>query len=55
VIVVGDSGTIVHDNGKSWNVLDSGTRVTLTAVWSAAAGDAYVVGYWGTILHGVQE
>jgi hypothetical protein len=55
VLAVGGGGAIVHFDGTSWNALDSGTPIDLTAVCSVAPGEAYAVGRFGTILHGVRQ
>lgn len=49
IFVVGEAGTILHYNGKSWSVMDSGTTVGLEAVWGSSPNDVFAVG--GIILH----
>lgn len=49
---VGDSGTILHFDGKELIPLESGTRALFTGVWGSAseAGELFVVGEEGTLL-----
>jgi len=49
---VGDSGAIVHYNGRAWSLIpNSPTTATLHGVWGTAANDVWAVGDSGLILH----
>jgi hypothetical protein len=49
---VGDSGTIVHYDGRAWApLIQSPVTVTLHGVWGTAANDVWAVGDSGVILH----
>lgn len=41
----------VGDEDQGWQLSDSGTNVTLRAVWGASESDVFAVGTEGTILH----
>ena len=51
VFAVGDGGTIIHYNGKSWSKMSSGTTNDLIGVWGSSSSDVFAVGDQGTILH----
>ena len=51
IFAVGDTGTILHYNGKSWSHMDSSTSSTLWSAWASPEGSAFAVGNNGTILH----
>ena len=55
VFVVGEPGVILHFDGSSWRVHESGTRASLNGVWGGSGTDVYVVGRQldgtGLILH----
>lgn len=51
VFAVGDSGSIYHFNGSSWDEMSSGTGKILLGVWGTSYSDVYAVGEGGTILH----
>ncbi len=51
VWAVGDEGPIIHWNGNTWTVQNSGTGARLWDIWGAAANDVWAVGRWGTIIH----
>jgi hypothetical protein len=51
VFAVGESGTILHYDGNSWNVMSSGTTDDLYGVWGSSWDDVFAVGESGTILH----
>ena len=52
IFAVGDKGTIIHGNGTSWTLMNSGTQVKLLGVWGTSGTDVYAVGnshkdgYW---------
>ena len=48
---VGNYGVIIHYNGSTLTVLDSGTTNSLNGIWGNSASDIFVVGSNGTILH----
>ena len=48
---VGNSGTIVHYDGRTWNEISSGTTNDLYAIWGNSRNDVFVVGASGMILH----
>ncbi|MHB1349069.1 MAG: BACON domain-containing protein [Desulfobulbaceae bacterium] len=53
-LVVGDNGTILRFDGKSWRPMSSGSRAMLRSIWGVTAEnsyDAYAVGAGGTVLH----
>ncbi|MCP5097020.1 MAG: hypothetical protein GY943_15840 [Chloroflexi bacterium] len=47
---VGLEGTILHWNGTDWQIVDSGTAVTLNAIDMIDATVGWIVGYGSTIL-----
>lgn len=51
VFTVGDAGTILHYDGKSWSKMQSNTETRLNAVWGSSGKDIYAVGDQFTILH----
>lgn len=51
VFAVGDSGTILHYNGRAWTAMLSGTDRDLADVWGTAPDNVFVTGDAGTILH----
>jgi hypothetical protein len=51
VFGVGSDGTVIHFDGATWQVMDSGAEKTLVGVWASAPDDVYAVGYDGTVLH----
>jgi hypothetical protein len=50
VFAVGDSGTILHFDGSTWNPMSSGTEEPLNDVWGNSATRVFAVGESGTIL-----
>lgn len=48
---VGDGGTILHFDGKTWSRQDSGTMQRLDVVWGFGPADVWAAGAQGTILH----
>lgn len=48
---VGDKGTIVHWNGRSWTTSPSGTGMRLSGIWGSGSKDIWAVGDGGTVLH----
>ncbi|MDH3328700.1 MAG: hypothetical protein OEM01_05650 [Desulfobulbaceae bacterium] len=51
IFAVGDSGTVLHFDGKSWNEENTGTSTDLYGVWGASAARVYAVGESGLVLH----
>jgi hypothetical protein len=51
IFVVGDSGTILHFNGISWESVASGGGEALYGVWGSSATDVFAVGANGLIQH----
>ena len=51
VFAVGWDGTILHYDGSSWNLMNSGTDSILEGVWGSSSSDVFAVGNGGTILH----
>ncbi|MCP4346651.1 MAG: choice-of-anchor D domain-containing protein [Desulfobacterales bacterium] len=51
VFAAGDSGTILHYDGTSWNSMNSGSTDKLYGVWGSSGSDVFAVGDKGTILH----
>lgn len=51
VFVAGDSGTVLHWDGRAWTTMSTGTRVGLRRVWGTSGSDVYVSGEAGTLLH----
>lgn len=45
---VGRGGTLLHDAGKAWTPMDSGTVNDPTAVWGTSSNDVFAVGIFGT-------
>lgn len=55
IYVVGDSGKILHWDGKNWSaVTSSPTTQNLYAIWGTGPNNIYAVGQGGTLLHFVQ-
>ena len=52
VYAVGDSGTILHYDGATWNSMTSGTSLLLFGVWGMSSSDFVAVGEFGVILRG---
>jgi len=50
VWAVGDRGTVLHFDGTSWSVKDSGTTRALTAVRGLPGGEIWVVGDYRAVL-----
>ena len=50
IYVVGDFGTILHNDGSGWKSVGSGVDATLYDVWGSGADNIYAVGQAGTIL-----
>jgi hypothetical protein len=48
---VGNNGVIYHYDGISWNSMSSGTNQRIEHVWGSCDGNAFAVGFSGTILH----
>jgi hypothetical protein len=48
---VGDSGTILHYTGGSWQSVENPTSSTLTSVSMVSANEGWAVGPFDTILH----
>jgi hypothetical protein len=51
VFAVGYYGTILHYDGASWSLMDSGMTRSLYGVWGSSSTNVFAVGYYGTILH----
>jgi hypothetical protein len=51
VWAVGNGGTILHWDGKSWTGVASGSTAHLRAVWGSGSTDVWAVGTGGTALH----
>jgi hypothetical protein len=51
VWAVGESGAIVHWNGKVWSQVPSGVAGALRSVWAASPSDAWTVGDDAAVLH----
>lgn len=49
--VVGDAGTILHNDGTAWTAMTSGSSQTLYSVWGSSESDVYAVGDSGLVLH----
>ncbi len=47
----GSGGTILHFDGTDWTVEDTGTNVTLNAIFGFAPNDIWAAGEEGTVLH----
>jgi hypothetical protein len=50
VFAVGDSGTVVHWDGGSWQVMPTPTRSLLRGVWGSGPRDVFAVGAGGAIM-----
>jgi uncharacterized repeat protein (TIGR01451 family) len=50
MFAVGDFGTILHYDGASWSIQESGTREHLWRVWGSDSSHVYAVGDKGTLL-----
>lgn len=51
VFAVGESGTILHYDGGSWNSMASGVSGILFSVWGSSSTDVFAVGETGLICH----
>ena len=51
VFAVGWYGAILHYDGSTWSLMESGTDESLFGVWGSSASDVFAVGGSGTILH----
>ncbi len=51
VFLAGQTGTILHDDGSGFLVMDSGVQTDLEDVWASGPSDAFAVGKAGAILH----
>jgi hypothetical protein len=51
VFAVGESGTIVHFDGYTWNPMTSGALYLLSDVWGSSGSDVWAVGQFGAIFH----
>jgi photosystem II stability/assembly factor-like uncharacterized protein len=51
IYAVGYDGTIIHFDGSSWNIMNSGVRKDLLCIWGNSANNIYAVGVAGTILN----
>ena len=51
MIAVGGQGLVARYDGVRWTVNRPPTRYDLSAVWGSSAGNIYVAGQAGTILH----
>ena len=51
VFVVGESGTILHYDGKIWEEMLSGTDELLCDIWGTSSSDVFAVSKSGAILH----
>ena len=51
LFAVGDYGRIIHYDGTSWNLEDSGTDEHLFGVSGNSSSEVYAVGAKGTIVH----
>jgi hypothetical protein len=49
--VVGDAGALLEWNGSAFVKIETGTSVSLTAVWADADAGVWAVGEHGTVLH----
>ena len=47
----GDGGTILHYDGKTWYLVNSGTIENLKGIWGSSGGNVFAVGNGGAILH----
>ncbi|MDM8549267.1 hypothetical protein QUF72_04280 [Desulfobacterales bacterium HSG2] len=50
VYVVGQSGTILHYDGETLTLMESGTYFELRGIWGSSADDIFAVGGGGTII-----
>ncbi len=44
-------GIVLHYDGSTWNLMDTGAVSGLNAIWGTSASDVFAVGDAGTILH----
>jgi cysteine-rich repeat protein len=51
ILLVGNGGRILRNDGATWSISRSPTSATLRAVWSSSVNRAFVVGDNGTILY----
>ncbi len=51
IFAAGESGVVLHFDGKSWSPMDSGTQQLLNSVWGSSANDVFAVGGNGVIVH----
>ena len=51
VFAVGADGTVLHYDGETWSLQNSGTSETLYSVWGSGPANVFAVGAGGTLLH----
>jgi len=51
VFAVGVGGMILHYDGSTWSIMDSGTANELLGIWGTSSSDVYAVGTGGLVLH----
>jgi cysteine-rich repeat protein len=51
ILLVGDQGHILRNDGTTWSISRTPTDASLKAVWSSSVNHAFVVGSNGTILY----
>lgn len=44
LLIIGNSGTIVHHKNNVWQKIESGTQIRLTDIWGLSENDIYIVG-----------
>lgn len=48
---VGESGTILHFDGKAWSMVRSPTNSALYGIWGSSPSNIFAVGNRGTVIH----
>ena len=51
VFVVGESGTMLHYDGKTWSRMKTPAPGTISHIWGSSSSDVFAVGTKGTIVH----
>ena len=51
MVAVGEAGTVLRNNGVSWEQIDVSSRHALNGVWGSTPADVYAVGDGGEVLY----
>jgi len=51
IFILGNLGRAYHYNGSTWEAMNIGQPVNLTAIWGTSDDDVFAAGYGGKIFH----